>query len=57
MGSEVVTAEAEYKEGIVFRQRPTKLHNCWFLINQELWRSFPNYVTVGSDILTMKWKF
>lgn len=41
----MVTAEAEYKEGIVFRQRPTKLPNCWFLINQELWRSFPGLHT------------
>lgn len=36
MSSEVVAAMQEYKEGIVFLQRPTKLSNCGFLINQEL---------------------
>lgn len=56
MSSEVVAADPQYKEGIVFLQRPTKLSNCWFLINQELWAGFPNYVTADSDILTVRWK-
>lgn len=56
MGSEVAATMRQYKEGIVFLQRTTKLSNCGFLINQELREGFPNYVTVDSDMLTIKWK-
>lgn len=52
MGSEVIAAGTEQKEGIVFLQRPTKLSNCQFLISQELQQGFCNYITQGSDILT-----